>query len=87
VHMRPAAAIAQGDVVTLLATRLIRYELPARYASHLLNELRRRGVDGLSVFPGMHGFARNAMDRALSSVALQKLVDVGPDDEDTELGF
>ncbi|MBK9092599.1 MAG: FRG domain-containing protein [Anaerolineae bacterium] len=52
------------NVTDRLDSRCIRLELPASKASDLLNELARRGVDGVAVFPGMHGFAAAALDLA-----------------------
>jgi hypothetical protein len=50
-----------------LDSRCIRLELPNSKASDLLLELRRRGVDGTVVFPGMLGFATAALDFAWES--------------------
>lgn len=47
-----------------LDSRFIRFELPAEHAGSLLDELQRRGVDGVSVFPSLHGFASIASDFA-----------------------
>lgn len=51
-------------VSALLDSRFIRFELPAAHASNLLVELERRGVDGVTLFPGLHGFAATAADFA-----------------------
>ena len=52
------------SVSAWIDSRFIRFELPATRAGDLLAELGRRGVDGVSLFPGLHGFAAAAADSA-----------------------
>ena len=49
-------------------SRFIRFELPAKRAGSLLDELQRRGIDGVSIFPSLHGFASLASDWAWHSM-------------------
>jgi hypothetical protein len=55
------------SVTGRLDSRFIRFELPAKLAGSLLDELRRRNVDGVTVFPSLHGFAALAFDHAWHS--------------------
>lgn len=58
-------SIESGPKVSaLIDSRFIRFELPANRANDLLIELERRGVDGVTLFPGLHGFAATAADFA-----------------------
>lgn len=55
-----------GDPVATggVSNRFVRFELPSEQAANLLRELKRRGVDGSSAFPGPSGYARRAADEA-----------------------
>jgi hypothetical protein len=52
------------DVNPYVRSRFIRFDLPAEHASKLYEELHERGVEGVSLFPGLHGFALAAEDNA-----------------------
>lgn len=51
-------------VTAALDSRYVRFEVPARVAAEVLRELRRSGVDGATLFPGVHGFVTGAADEA-----------------------
>jgi FRG domain len=70
-------------VSALLDSRFIRFELPADRANDLILELERRGVDGVSLFPGLHGFAATAADFAAGM--LVRVAKGGSQDEDETL--
>jgi hypothetical protein len=53
-------------------SRFIRFELPSNQAGELLEELRRRNVDGVTVFPSLHGFASVACDFAWHGLKLRR---------------
>jgi hypothetical protein len=71
-------------VTGLLDSRFIRFELPAKRAGSLLDELRRRGVDGVTVFPSLHGFASLASDCAWH--AMRRMRGRVSEDGDDEAG-
>lgn len=57
--------VQQGfRVDSLVDSRFIRFDLPASQAGPLLDEVWRRGVDGVTLYPGMHGFVAAATDFA-----------------------
>ncbi len=47
-------------VSALVDSRFIRFELPASEAGNLITELTDRGVNAISLFPGLHGFVSTA---------------------------
>ena len=51
-------------ISAFVVTRSIRVELPADCARDLLTTLQRRGVDSVSLFPGLHGLVKVALDSA-----------------------
>jgi hypothetical protein len=61
---------ATKSVDARVATRFLRLELPGNQASALLDTLADRGVDGASVFPGVHGLVASALDRAWCELRL-----------------
>jgi hypothetical protein len=73
--------VSAPQVSALVDSRFIRFELPAARASDLLIELERRGVDGATLFPGMHGFAATAVDFAAGVLARAAREEEPPDSE------
>jgi hypothetical protein len=65
-----AEDVGTDDAIRSFIPRIYRVEAPADSAMHLLTTLGQRGVDAVTVFPGMRGFAQNATDAAVMMARL-----------------
>jgi hypothetical protein len=59
-----------SSVNARIDSRIIRVELPTKFAEELIYELMRRGVNSMNLFPGISGYAKAAADEAWISQKL-----------------